>query len=107
MEGADTKSLRKVLEWCEMRTPAKKATVPPEELRKWEDEYIDPCRVPLRLLAAVTYMEMKELDEWLCNRIAAKAIALVGRDTEEMGRQIRAGKVFRFTARKRHSLGMW
>ncbi|KAI6669459.1 hypothetical protein NL676_004344 [Syzygium grande] len=37
MEAADMKSLRKVIKWCKMYTLEKKATVPPDELQKWED----------------------------------------------------------------------
>ncbi|XP_030442330.2 SKP1-like protein 12 [Syzygium oleosum] len=90
MEASDTKSLGKVLEWCEMHTPEKKATVPPDELRKWEDGYIDPCRCPIRLLIAAAFMEFEELEHWLSNRIAAKAIALAGKDPDEMLSEIRA-----------------
>lgn len=52
LEGADTRSLRKVIVWCKGRTPAYKAAILSELLREWEDEFADPCRVPdcLRML---------------------------------------------------------
>ncbi|KAI6701352.1 hypothetical protein NL676_015676 [Syzygium grande] len=86
VNGVDTECLRKVIEWCKMHTPAYKATVLPDDLRKWEDEYVDRGRVPTRLFMAAGYMGVKELNYWLSKRMMMTPPV----DPVEIGRKLRA-----------------